>query len=506
MILYNIGLFFRNRFQSAKVKKRIAKRKIMYAKLSKEAAAEGKIQIDNAFIVDFMPFAPENYVKIYLYGLSLACTLSDESLNTPEEIAKRLNLDALTVTEAFSYWAGCGVVNVLSTSPASVEYLPVNKNTVSLRKFSKTKYKDFNDQLHAMFPGRNILPGEYNEYYTVMEEMHIEPAALLAVIAYSIRLKGESVTYPYILAVARNLARQGCLTYERVSEQLSEFDLYDKDLMAILKSLGTKKTPSPEDKTLFKKWTKTLGFTLETIIQVAKNVKKGGTERLDALLTKYYENHLYSYPEIEQFNKNRDRLYALTKEINRRIGVYYEQLDFIIETYVTKWQGYGFDDDTLLLIADYCFRRNVRTLEGLNETVEKFYRQGLLTEESINSFMTEAMQRDSLVREALDRAGVTRPVTSRDRDAYRTWTYTWKMDRDAVLYAASLAAGNVNPVAYMNSVLAAWHGAGITSLNEAKKYKPVTPFNHNVKAGEVTKTYTSEQLNAMFDNLEYEDL
>lgn len=178
---------------------------------------------------------------------------------------------------------------------------------------------------------------------------------------------------------------------------------------------------------------------------MAKNVKKGGTERLDALLTKYYENHLYSYPEIEQFNKNRDRLYALTKEINRRIGVYYEQLDFIIETYVTKWQGYGFDDDTLLLIADYCFRRNVRTLEGLNETVEKFYRQGLLTEESINSFMTEAMQRDSLVREALDRAGVTRPVTSRDRDAYRTWTYTWKMDRDAVLYAASLAAGNVNP-------------------------------------------------------------
>ena len=58
----------------------------------------------------------------------------------------------------------------------------------------------------------------------------------------------------------------------------------------------------------------------------------------------------------------------------------------------------------------------------------------------------------------------------------------------------------------MNSVLAAWHGAGITSLNEAKKYKPVTPFNHNVKAGAVTKTYTSEQLNAMFDNLEYEDL
>lgn len=476
----------------------------MQAKLSREIIENEKLRIDNAFVTDFMPFAPENYVKVYLYGLKLACFGGVGDIET--EIAGKLNLEPGLVSEAFSYWANEGLVNILSTSPVAIEYLAVNKGTLALRKFSKTKYKDFNDQLHAMLPSRNILPNEYNEYYSIMEAMHIEPEAMLAIIAYCIRLKGQDVGYPYILAVARNLARQGCLTYDRVNEQLSEFDLYDKDVAAVLHSLGSKKAPAIEDKRMFAKWTKTLGFPTETVVQVAKSVKRGGMDRLDALLVKYYENHLFSMAEIDEFNRNRDRLYSLTKEINKRIGVYYEQLDFIIETYVTRWLGYGFTDETLLTIAEYCFRCNIRTLEGYNATVEKFYKQGLITADDIGEFLGEAVRRDADIREALEKAGVTRPVTSRDRDSYRTWTYSWKMDRDVVLYAASLAAGNASPVSYMNAILGGWHNAGVTSLEGAKKFGATRASAARETAATVTKTYTSEQLNAMFDSLNNEDL
>ena len=476
----------------------------MQAKLSREIIENEKLRIDNAFVTDFMPFAPENYVKVYLYGLKLACFGGVGDIEA--EIAGKLNLEPGLVSEAFSYWANEGLVNILSTSPVAVEYLAVNKGTLALRKFSKTKYKDFNDQLHAMLPSRNILPNEYNEYYSIMEAMHIEPETMLAIIAYCIRLKGQDVGYPYILAVARNLARQGCLTYDRVNEQLSEFDLYDKDVAAVLHSLGSKKAPAIEDKRMFAKWTKTLGFPTETVVQVAKSVKRGGMDRLDALLVKYYENHLFSMAEIDEFNRNRDRLYSLTKEINKRIGVYYEQLDFIIETYVTRWLGYGFTDETLLTIAEYCFRCNIRTLEGYNATVEKFYKQGLITADDIGEFLGEAVRRDADIREALEKAGVTRPVTSRDRDSYRTWTYSWKMDRDVVLYAASLAAGNASPVSYMNAILGGWHNAGVTSLEGAKKFGATRASAARETAATVTKTYTSEQLNAMFDSLNNEDL
>ena len=214
---------------------------------------------------------------------------------------------------------------------------------------------------------------------------------------------------------------------------------------------------------------------------------------------------MFSFEEITAFEQNRDRLYELTKSINRIIGVYYEQLDFIIETYVSKWLGLGFDDNTLRSIAEYCFKRGVRTLEGMNESVNKFYRQGLLSQNDIGAFMSEAVKRDEEIREILDKAGVSRPITSRDRDAYRTWTYSWQMPKDVILHSATLAMGSGNPVSYMNSLLGAWHNAGIRDIEKAKAYRPADKESAST-ATTVVKSYTSEQLNALFDNLDYEDL
>jgi hypothetical protein len=73
----------------------------MFARLSKEITTESRVQIDNAFFVDFMPYAPESYVKVYLYGLSLAY-LGGEGENTDAEIARALGMDISIVNEAFS--------------------------------------------------------------------------------------------------------------------------------------------------------------------------------------------------------------------------------------------------------------------------------------------------------------------------------------------------------------------------------------------------------------------
>ena len=300
----------------------------MQMKISADRMLAGKTEVDNSFLLNFMPFAPESYVKVYLAGLLAAsCGTGDD--NAEEYIAGKLNIDLPVVEEAFRYWETQGVVTVVrSVTPPEIQFLPVGKAMPSASKFSKTKYKDFNDQLHAMLPGRNILPGEYNEYYSLMEDTHMEPNGMLAIIAYCIRQKGENITYPYILAVARNLAGQGLLTFDRISEQLSEFDAYEKELRPVLSALGSKRKSDHEDKRLYIKWTKGMEYTPATVIKVAKTVKKGGMEKLDAMMTRYYENHLMTFEEIEDFNRNREKLVALTKNINRIIGVYYEQLDF----------------------------------------------------------------------------------------------------------------------------------------------------------------------------------
>ena len=184
-----------------------------FSRLSPELDKQRKISLETSFVLEYMPVAPENYTKVYLAGLSFASSEDNEL----EGIALVLGVDTNFVLEAFGYWAAQGLVNVCP-DPPSVEYLPVVPYSRRRKKYSKEKYKAFNDQLHVMIKDRNILPNEYEEYYNLMESYHIEDKALLTIIGYCIRLKGASITYPYILAVAKNLAHDGYTSYDRVQE------------------------------------------------------------------------------------------------------------------------------------------------------------------------------------------------------------------------------------------------------------------------------------------------
>lgn len=470
----------------------------MFTKLSREKNLMRNIELDNLFVTEYMPYAPENFVKVYIAGLSLAHTPD----NSIDELSILLGVEKAVIMEAFLYWAEQGIINVLPADPPEIEYLEVKPLSAQVKKFSKAKYESFNNQLSAMLQKRAILPSEYNEYYSIMEVLHIDVDAMLAIIAYCVRLKGESIGYPYILAVARNLAHQGATSFERVSEKLNELALYERELSAILKALGSKKSPDHNDSQLYIKWTKTLGFTPEVIISVAKAIKKGGMERLDSKLSKYYENHVFSLQEIQDYNDNRDKLFALTKEINRILGIYIEQLDYTIETYVSRWLSFGFSHDTLILIAKYCYAHDMRTLSVMDETVKRFYKQGLLTESAINSFISEAISIDEDIKRLLSKAGVTRNVNSWDRDFYRTWTYSWKMPMDVIEYAASLASGKGNATAYINSILASWHERNVDSVEQAKKCSASEPNQKNT----VVTAKSADELNALFAHLNPEDI
>lgn len=468
-------------------------------KISESLAGKQKLVLDGTFVTEYLPSAPEMFVKVYLTGLYLALTGDGSG----ESVALKLFTDVKTVDAAFLYWQEQGLVHISESH--EIEYLPVVSRARQIRKFSKEKYRTFNDQLHALFPTRNILPAEYNEYYTVMETCNIEIEAMLTIIGYCKRLKGDDITYPYIVAVARNFAAEGCVTFDRVNEKIGELDLCGNELRAVTKALG-KKNVDHEDKRLYNKWTKSLGFTHGTVVEVAKRIKKGGIGKLDAKLTKYYELHLFTVAEIEHYEKTREELLELTKRINRIIGVYYEQLDYFIETYTMNWLQMGFEPDTLEKIAEYCFKHGLRTPEAMNDTLKKFYKIGCISGVSIAQFVSDAAKSDEEIKEIFEALGVGRPVSSRDRDYYRTWTYSWKMPREVILYGAELSKKADSPLSYLNSVLAAWHDKGITTKAEAEKAGASAPAASVPSTGRVVTDFSADELNAAFDKLNESDL
>ena len=50
---------------------------------------------------------------------------------------------------------------------------------------------------------------------------------------------------------------------------------------------------------------------------------------------------------LTRYRLSQDEIFALAKQINRNLGVYYESLDSEIETYITPWLNMGFEAKAL---------------------------------------------------------------------------------------------------------------------------------------------------------------
>ena len=324
----------------------------------------------------------------------------------------------------------------------------------------------------------------------------------MCVVKYCTTLKGEKVKYPYILAVAKSFAEDGILTEKAVNEKLTELESVSAELKQILNNLGLKREPDPDERKLYIKWTKAFGFEPSVVMYVAKKLKGQGVSKLDAELLKYYQAKLLSIVEIEGYSKTIEKNMQIAKDITRTIGVYYQNLDNVIETYIAEWQRMGFEPETLVKIANDCFRKSIRTLEGMNNVVQKFYKLGLISSEAISQYTSDVTSTDKKIADILAKCGLVRGVNSWDRDFYRTWTYVWNMPDDVILAAAAFANGKAQPMSYLNKIVSELYNAKIVSVAEAEKYLTKSKTETKPEQQMLSHTYTNQELTALFDNLD----
>ena len=203
---------------------------------------------------------------------------------------------------------------------------------------------------------------------------------------------------------------------------------------------GAKRLASLEERELYIKWTKNLGFDFKTIEFVANNLKKSKVnfEKLDQKLLSYYEMKKLSIKEIQDFEQEKSKMFTLAKDINKKMGLYYENLEPIIESYISKWLSFGHNDASLLLLADFCFKNSIRTLEGLDATILKLYKLGIVSVEAIKEYTNELISLDQQIKEILEKLGISRLVTNQDRTFFKIWKQTWDMSEELISYGVEL--------------------------------------------------------------------
>ena len=456
--------------------------------------------VSNTFITKFLPQAPDMSAKVYLLGLS-KCNSPEEEDNNLTYFSKLLNISEEDVISCFKYWESLNLVQVLSTNPVEVRYLPVESANTLIKKFKESEFTDFNIQAQELFGKRHIMPNEYERFYTLLKDKHMEQNALITIIKYCVNAKGFNVQPSYVTAVATDWATNGILTLQQVEEHIEELGLADDNLKQILTAIGSSRKISLEDKKLLEKWQKDMGFDLTTIIYVAKSLKskKLGTnlQTLDNALTRYYQNRQISITEIEQFEKNKEELLSLAISINKQLGLYYEDLTNVINTYTLKWVNLGFDASTLLLIADNCFKSSIRTLEGMDSILNKLYKLGIVSTAAYNQYLADSLAHDQIIKEVLTALNLQRNVIKSDRDFYSTWTNNWGFTHELILYAASLSVGKANAINYLNKVLSNWNENGTKTIEKAKTASlPAASENF------IRNNYTKEQISNLISNLD----
>lgn len=478
-----------------------------FCKFSSESKLSTKTSIDNIFFETYLLNLPEKTLKVYLYGLYL-CNQENEVYNTLEFFSKELDCSEDDILSCFLYLQEESLVQVLNCKPFEVRYLPIRKNVFN-KKYNKTKYNSFNIQMQEILNGRMITPNEYNEYYCFLDTYKMEEQALIKIAKYCADLKGNNIGYSYILTIAKNWAYEGYLTTNKVSEKISDMEVVLNTLNDILNICKIKLNPSLDDVSLYKKWTKDYGFDTETIIYVINKViknKKNIITKLEQTLTKYYENKLLSISEITSYELDKQNLYDTAISVVKNLGLYYESLDSIIETYIIPWKNMGFEKEVLDNISNYCFKNSIRTLNGMNDIIEKFYKLGIITNEALFDYINDLVKKDKEIKEVLDKLGIVRNVNNFDRKFYNNWVREWNFSQETVLEICNYCFDKAQPMYYLNKLL-----SNLFALNLSKKEDCIKYLNNNnfTKLNNVNKkisidnsrNYTDEELNSLFDNI-----
>ena len=101
-----------------------------------------------------------------------------------------------------------------------------------------------------------------------------------------------------------------------------------------------------------------------------------------------------------------ESMYGLAKSVVKSMGLWYDNLSVVVDTYIAGWLQLGFDEAAILKLASYAFKSSVRTLEGLNSIMGSMFKSGVITIEAIDNYMAEIVKNDTVIKSILEKLGI----------------------------------------------------------------------------------------------------
>ncbi len=424
--------------------------------------------VENIFLREFLPGAPDGYVKIYLYGL-MQCQ-SGVGPASLSGFARDVLCSETDVQQAFAYWQEKGLVMVKTSPLFSVFYLDVhNALPEDASVFTQAVY---NQQIQGWFAPKLVNPAELSRVYDWTDVFGIDQQAVPLLIAYGQQKLGDLSKasarrqISYIDKIARQWSELGIHTAEEAELWMAEQQDQQSGLAAVLQRLGLRRNPTLPERNLYQSWLQK-GFDQPSILAAADrtvSVRNPSLDTLDSILTDLDRQGKHTAEQIQS-----DQSAALCKEVLQVLGVSAAVPTVTQLNQYVKWLEEGHSHERILLAAEMCKARNTLRFSDIAATLTRWQSNALRGVKSIRQYEKARTEVLDLLSHCFERMGISHRIEEADITLAYQWMKTWKLPEELVLFAAECSHGAKSPYRMQKRLLEQWYAAKITTVSAARQ-------------------------------------
>ena len=454
--------------------------------------------VENSFILEYLPKAKGDYVRVYLYGL-MRCYHPEENMS-PEQMSHELNMTEDDISTAFRYWERRGLVRRISDKPLRWQYVNIKQKDVAGGEPADREYQEFCDAVCGAFDKKRRLHGsEVSQCFEWKEELKLPTEVILMLLNHMVTVKGRNFNIGEANKVALRMAEEDILTVDAAETFLSRDEQLHKGTRKILKLLGKSYLPSEAQVDMYRKWLREWHFSHEAVEEAVKLTAKGDPSMgyLDGILKGMrQENAAGNEVKAEEVRASAERadelrevLKALGRgEVNTQNLTLYSRMTAL------------YPQEVILAAARECGHSR-KGPEEILKLLESWKEKGLESGAEVEAYVQSFHAQTELIRELRTLWGTdTSRIGQNDRTLVAKWEKEMGFSRQMILAAAPAAAEAKAPMAYLDSILAAYREKGITTPEEAEKARKQYRADAGKPAAGAGKTVTAQQ----YDQRDYQ--
>lgn len=423
--------------------------------------------VDNQFILEYLPNATGDAVRVYLYGL-MQCYHPQQSMNI-EQMARELSLTEEAILTAYRHWERKGLVRRIADHPPVFRYVSIKQLTMTGGAVPVDEaYEAFASAVYGLFGNDRRLHGaEMSLCYEWVEELGLPADVVLCLIRHMIAQHGKNVAIQTIQKRAILLADEKITTVEDAEAVLSRDKAIWDGSRAVLRRMGKRRAPSEDEQASYRTWHVDWGFSQEDILAACAETTKGDPNfaYLGGILSRLRAQQKTAGIEsaLRQEQDADAPLRALLQvmhlpnvTVNEGTRAVYADMRAL------------YPDSIILMAGKECAKRG-SDFEGVMTTLKNWKRNGLTTAAEVSAYMRQVDDQNDFLRMLYEIMGVSARPNAADRRLAAKWLTQYGYTMGFITQCAAWAVGKDKPMAYLDALLSSFHEKGITTMEDAQR-------------------------------------